>query len=522
MSKIVGIDLGTSNSCVALLEGGKPEVIFNTLGGRLTPSVVRISNSSDVIVGEHALRSSSLHPEETITGIKRFIGRRYNEIADIADMVAFKVALGKNNLATVQVKEIQYSPQQISAMILKSLKEAAEFYLGAKVEKAVITIPAYFNNNQRQATKEAGLMAGLEVVRLINEPNAAALVYGLDITKDETIAVFDLGGGTFDVSILEVGEGVVEVKSISGDGFLGGDDFDERIVKWIVDEIYIEENIDVTLNLHAMQRIRTEATKVKCELSSLPEVLINLPYLIETTNGYLNFEKKITRSKFEQICEELFQRLTLPCEIVLLNAGLSPKDINRILLIGGATRMPKIEYIVRQIFGKEPSKSINPDEAVALGAAIQAGILNGEKTDILLLDMTPNALSIEIADGKTCSFIPASTTIPTRKSEIFSTLFDNQSSVEIHVLEGDESWAINNRSLGRFILEGIQPALKGVPQIEITFDIDSNNILIVEAKDINTGRNNRINIKAFTGLEQTDITTIAQNVSLTPNYLESE
>jgi molecular chaperone DnaK len=500
MSKIIGIDLGTSNSCAAVMEGGSLTMIRTTLGSRITKSVVRFPVTGEPIVGEHAYRTRLIDPQNTITGIKRFIGRRYNEVFDIARTVPFKVVIGKNNLAMVEAHNNVYSPQVISAMILRSLKSSAENYLGQAVNKAVITIPAYFNDSQREATKEAGQMAGLEVVRIINEPTAAAMVYGLHKKRDEIVAVFDLGGGTFDISILEVGEGVVEVRAVSGDNFLGGDDFSNKIVEWMVEEFILDQGLDLSLDPFALQLVREAAEKAKCDLSTLPQTSIEI-LLLPLGKNINNLNLVLTRQKFNEICAELFERLFQPCELALKHAESRP---TKVILVGGATRMAKISEVVKTIFGVEPSKSINPDEAVALGAAIQAGVLSGEKTDILLLDLTANSLGVETECGEMMVMLKGNTTIPTIKSAIFSTCLDNQTSVEIHVLEGEGVSVLDNRSLGRFILDGITPAPAGVPQIEVTFDIDPNSILNVSAKDMATGREQKLTVKAVTGLSEDD------------------
>lgn len=514
MGKIIGIDLGTTNSSVAVIEGGTPQIIANKMGQRLTPSVVRVVSENDILVGEHALRSRLLYPQNTVTGIKRFIGRRYNEVIDIAESVPYDVVIGQYDLAAIKIGDEHYSPQRISAFILRSLKESAEDYLGCEVNKAVITVPAYFNENQREATREAGRIAGLEVMRIVAEPTAAALAFGLNVKRDEMIAVFDLGGGTFDISILEIGEGVVEVLAISGDGFLGGDDFDEKIVDWVVEEVAFETGIDVRDNVEIMQRIRVISTEIKHTLSSMPECEINLPFLIKMEEGYYSFDSVLTRTKFEQICEELFERLIPPCEEVLSQVSRLRDPINRVLLVGGGTRIPKIAEVVEKIFNKIPNKSINPDEAVTLGAATQAGVLGGDKTDILLLDVAPRSLGIEVSNGKFSMMISANTTIPTRKSELFSTMTDDQTTIEIHVLEGESSLAVNNLTLGRFALEGIRPEKRGYPQIEITFDVDANSIVIVTAQEMSTGKSQQIRVKAFSEIDMSDVLIADQNISI--------
>jgi molecular chaperone DnaK len=506
MTRIIGIDLGTTNSCVAVVQNRAPILISNALGERLTKSVVRILENGEAVVGERAYQYRLLDPLNTITGIKRFIGRRFNEIVDIARTVPFKVVPGDNNLAMIECYGELYTPQIISAMILKSLKDSAEAYLGETVDKAVITIPAYFNDYQREATKEAGFMAGLEVKRLINEPTAAAFAYGSDARKDLTVAVFDLGGGTFDVSILEVGEGVTEVKAISGDGFLGGDDFDEFIVKWMLEETFIEHGVDLSNDPIVMQRLREAATTAKCDLSMLPQTSIEIPFVDTGEARIKNLRLELTRTKFEEICDELFERLLNPCERALRDAGFgSQPKLDKVILVGGATRMPKAQLLAQRAFGVEPSKSINPDEAVALGAGLQGGIMSGKRLDVLLLDVISTSLGIETYDGLNWKVIERNTTIPTRKAEIFSTAMDNQSSVEINVLEGDSARAFENRSLGRIVLDEIPPAPSGEPQIEVSFDIDGSSLLYVTAKDLGTGRENKLTVKVFTGLSEFEL-----------------
>lgn len=507
MPKIIGIDLGTTNSCAAVIEGDRPTVIHTALGSRTTKSVVRLLADGEPVVGEHAYRTRLLDPLNTITGIKRFIGRRYNEVFDIARTVPFKVVIGKNNLAMIEAHGYEYSPQLISAMILKSLKSAAEDYLGEPVDRAVITIPAYFNDSQREATREAGDMAGLTVMRIINEPTAAAMVYALDKKRDETIAVFDLGGGTFDISILEVGEGVIEVKSVSGDNFLGGDDFDDKITDWVVEEFELDRGIDLSADPFAMQLVREAVVKAKFELSTLPQTSIEIPFIPFAGKTIGGPRLELTRSKFDEICDELFDRLIHPCEQAVNDASFFRRiDIDKVILVGGATRMPRISGLVKEIFGKEPSKSVNPDEAVALGAAVQGGVLSGYKTDVLLLDVTPLSLGVETADGKSTRLIERNTTIPTRKAEIFSTSLDNQDSVEINVIQGERPLAVDNRSLGSIILEGIAEAPAGEPMIEVVMDIDGNGILNVSAKNMATGREQKLTVKAATGLSDHDRT----------------
>ncbi len=505
MSKIIGIDLGTTNSVVAVMEGGEPVVIPNSEGGRTTPSVVAFTRDGNRLVGQVAKRQAVTNPENTIYSIKRFMGRKYDEVQDEIKQVPYKVEKADNGDVRINVNGKLYSPPEISAMILQKLKQAAEEYLGSKVEKAVITVPAYFNDAQRQATKDAGKIAGLQVERIVNEPTAAALAYGLDKKKDETIAVFDFGGGTFDISILEVGEGVVEVKSTNGDTHLGGDDIDELIVAWIIDEFKKDQGIDLHSDKMALQRLKEAAEKAKVELSSTMETEINLPFITADASGPKHLLMKLTRAKFEALAEPVLKRLIPPVEQALKDAGLTAKDIDEVVLVGGSTRIPKVQQLVKDFFGKEPNKSVNPDEVVALGAAVQAGVLGGEKTDILLLDVTPLTLGIETLGGVMTPMIPRNTTIPTRKSEIFSTAADNQTSVEVHVLQGERPMAADNKTLGKFHLIGIPPAPRGVPQIEVTFDIDANGIVNVSAKDLGTGREQKITITASSGLTKEEI-----------------
>lgn len=505
MSKIIGIDLGTTNSCVAVMEGGEPVVIPNAEGARTTPSMVAFSKTGERLVGQVAKRQAITNPENTIFSIKRFMGRRYNEVSNEINEVPYKVVKGANDVAKVKIQDKEYSPQEISAMILQKMKQTAEDYLGEKVTSAVITVPAYFNDSQRQATKEAGEIAGLEVKRIINEPTAASLAYGLDKKSDEKIAVFDLGGGTFDISILEIGDGVFEVKSTNGDTHLGGDDFDQRIIEWIVDEFKKQEGVDLSKDPMALQRLKEAAEKTKCELSSVTQTDINLPFITATDSGPKHLNLTLTRAKFEQICDDLFQRTLEPCKMALKDAGLSASDIDEIVLVGGSTRMPKVQELVKEFFGKEPHKGVNPDEVVAIGAAIQGGVLAGDVKDVLLLDVTPLSLGIETLGGVMTKLIEKNTTIPTQKSEVFSTAADNQTSVEIHVLQGEREMAADNRTLGRFILDGIPPAPRGIPQIEVTFDIDANGILNVSAKDKATGKEQKIRIEASTGLSKDEI-----------------
>ncbi|HEY0169451.1 MAG TPA: molecular chaperone DnaK [Pyrinomonadaceae bacterium] len=504
MSKIIGIDLGTTNSVVAVMEGGEPTVITNSEGGRTTPSVVAFTKDGNRLVGQVAKRQAVTNPENTVYSIKRFMGRRFDEVSEEKKQVPYGVkAAGSDVRINAGGKE--WSPPEISAMVLQKLKQAAEDYLGQKVEKAVITVPAYFNDSQRQATKDAGRIAGLEVMRIVNEPTAAALAYGLDKKKDETIAVFDFGGGTFDISILEVGEGVVEVKSTNGDTHLGGDDIDEALIKWIIEEFKKDQGIELSNDKMALQRLKESAEKAKIELSSTMESEINLPFITADASGPKHLVMKLTRARFEQLIDPILKRLMAPVEQAIKDAGLDAKKIDEVVLVGGSTRIPKVQEIVKNLFGREPNKSVNPDEVVAVGAAVQAGVLSGEKTDILLLDVTPLSLGIETLGGVNTILIPRNTTIPTRKSEIFSTASDNQTSVEVHVLQGERPMAGDNRTLGKFHLVGIPPAPRGMPQVEVTFDIDANGIVNVSAKDMGTGREQKITITASSGLSKDEI-----------------
>ena len=505
MAKIIGIDLGTTNSVVAVMEGGEPVVITNSEGGRTTPSVVAFTKDGNRLVGQVAKRQAVTNPENTLYSIKRFMGRKFDEVSDEIKQVPYKVEKAGNGDVRITAEGKQYSPPEVAAMILQKLKQSAEDYLGSKVEQAVITVPAYFNDAQRQATKDAGKIAGLEVLRIVNEPTAAALAYGLDKKKDETIAVFDFGGGTFDISILEVGEGVVEVKSTNGDTHLGGDDVDEVLVGWIIDEFKKDQGIDLHNDKMALQRLKEAAEKSKVELSSAMETEINLPFITADASGPKHLVMKLTRAKFEALVEPVLKRLMPPVEQAIKDANLSAKDIQEVVLVGGSTRIPKVQEMVKGFFGKESNKSVNPDEVVALGAAVQAGVLGGEKTDILLLDVTPLSLGIETLGGVATPMIQKNTTIPTRKSEVFSTASDNQTSVEVHVLQGERPMASDNKTLGKFHLVGIPPAPRGVPQVEVTFDIDANGIVNVSAKDIGTGREQKITITASSGLSKEEI-----------------
>ena len=507
MSKIIGIDLGTTNSVVAIMEGGDPTVITTTEGARLLPSVVGFNKNNERLVGQTAKRQAVVNPENTISSIKRFMGRRYDEVETERKMVPFEVIEGPAGDARVKipVTNKEYSPQEISAMVLAKLKSDAEAYLGEPISKAVITVPAYFNDSQRQSTKDAGKIAGLEVLRIINEPTAAALAYGLDKKENETILVFDLGGGTFDVSILEVGDGVIEVKSTNGDTHLGGDDWDERIVNWVADEFKKEQGIDLRSDRQALQRLREAAEKAKVELSSMMETEINLPYISADASGPKHLQMKLTRAKFEQLTDDLIQRLRDPFNAALKDANLVNSDIDEIVLVGGATRMPMVQDLVRTMTDKEPHKGVNPDEVVAVGAAIQAGVLAGDVKDVLLLDVTPLSLGLETLGGVMTTLIERNTTIPVRKSEIFSTAEDNQTAVDIHVLQGERPMVSDNMTLGHFRLEGIPPAPRGIPQVEVTFDIDSNGILNVSAKDKATGKEQNVTITASTNLNQSEI-----------------
>jgi molecular chaperone DnaK len=505
MSKIIGIDLGTTNSVVAVMEGGEPVVITNPEGSRLTPSVVAFAKTGERLVGQVAKRQAVTNPENTVFSIKRFMGRRYDEVTEEMRMVPYKVVRATNGDVRVQAGGKEHSPPEISTMVLQKLKQAAEEYLGQKVTKAVITVPAYFNDAQRQATKDAGQIAGLDVMRIVNEPTAAALAYGLDKKKDETIAVYDFGGGTFDISILEVGEGVVEVKSTNGDTHLGGDNLDHRIIDWIIAEFKKQEGIDLSKDRMALQRLKEAAEKAKMELSTVMETDINLPFISADQTGPKHLSMKLTRAKFEQLVDDLLQRTIGPVKQAISDSGVQSNQIDEVVLVGGSTRIPRVQQIVRELFGKEPHKGVNPDEVVAVGAAVQAGVLSGEVKDLLLLDVTPLSLGIETLGGVMTTLIPRNTTIPTRKSEIFSTAADSQTQVEVHVLQGERPMARDNRTLGRFHLVGIPPAPRGVPQIEVTFDIDANGIVNVSAKDLGTGREQKITITASSGLTKDEV-----------------
>jgi molecular chaperone DnaK len=512
MAKIIGIDLGTTNSVVAVMEGGEPKVIPNSEGDRTTPSIVAFTKTGERLVGQTAKRQAVTNPQNTVYSIKRFMGRRANEVNDEMKMVPYTVKQQGDHVV-VEAQGKDYTPPEVSAMILQKLKQAAESYLGTTVTEAVITVPAYFNDAQRQATKDAGRIAGLDVKRIVNEPTAAALAYGLDKKKDETIAVYDFGGGTFDISILEVGEGVIEVKSTNGDTHLGGDNIDQRIVEWLIDEFKKEEGLDLRSkgNEMALQRLKSAAEAAKIELSTTMETEINLPFITADASGPKHLVRKLTRAKLEQLVDDLLQRSLEPCRKAIADAGIKADQIQEVVLVGGQTRMPRIQELVKQLFGKEPHRGVNPDEVVAIGAAVQAGVLAGEVKDLLLLDVTPLTLAIETAGGIATPMIARNTTIPTKKTETFSTFADNQSEVEVHVLQGERSMAADNRTLGKFKLGGIVPAPRGVPQIEVTFDIDANGILNVLAKDRGTGKDQKITITSSSGLSKEEVERMARD-----------
>ena len=516
MGKVIGIDLGTTNSCVAIMEGGEPKVIPNAEGGRTTPSVVAFTESGERLVGQIAHRQAITNPDNTISAVKRLIGRRYDdpEVQKAMKVLPYKIVKADNGDAWVEIRGKRYSPAEISAFILQKMKQTAEDYLGEKVTEAVITVPAYFNDSQRQATKDAGRVAGLSVLRIINEPTAASLAYGLDKKKDEKIAVFDLGGGTFDISILELGEGVFEVKSTHGDTFLGGEDFDQRIMSYLAEEFLKDQGIDLRKDRMALQRLKEAAEKAKCELSTATETDINLPFVTADQSGPKHLNMKLTRSKLEALCADLLDRLDGPCVTALKDAGLSPSDIDEVVLVGGMTRMPVVQARVRKLFGKEPHKGVNPDEVVAIGAGIQAGVLKGEVKDVLLLDVTPLSLGIETLGGVFTKLIEKNTTIPTKKSQVFSTASENQTAVTIRVFQGEREMAADNKLLGQFDLIGIPPAPRGMPQVEVTFDIDANGIVHVNAKDLGTGKEQSIRITASSGLNEQEIKQMVKDAEL--------
>jgi molecular chaperone DnaK len=505
MAKVIGIDLGTTNSVVAVMEGGQPTVIVNQEGSRITPSVVGLTKDGERLVGQVAKRQAVTNPENTIFSIKRFMGRKFDEVKSEASRVPYKTVKADNGDAWVEARGKKHSPPEISAIVLQKLKQAAEDYLGEKVTDAVVTVPAYFNDAQRQATKDAGRIAGLNVQRIINEPTAAALAYGLDKKKDETIVVYDFGGGTFDISVLEVGEGVVEVKATNGDTHLGGDDLDDRVIDWLVGEFKKSDGIDLSKDRMALQRLKESAEKAKIELSTAMETDLNLPFITADASGPKHLQVKLSRAKLEQLVDDLLQRTMAPVKQALADAGVDPSKIDEVVLVGGSTRMPKVQQMVREFFKKEPHKGVNPDEVVAIGAAVQGGVMTGDVTDMLLLDVTPLSLGIETLGGVTTVLIARNTTIPTRKSEIFSTASDNQTNVEVHVLQGERPLARDNRTLGRFQLVGLPPAPRGVPQIEVAFDIDANGIVNVTAKDMATGKEQKITISGSGGLSKDDV-----------------
>lgn len=514
MGKVIGIDLGTTNSVVAVIEGGDPKIIINEEGSRLTPSVVAFSKEGEILVGQVAKRQAVTNPENTVFSIKRFMGRRYDEVTEEMKMVPYKVVKATNGDARIEIRGKQYSPPEISAMILQKLKKSAEAYLGTEIKDAVITVPAYFNDSQRKATEDAGKIAGLNVLRIINEPTASALAYGLDKKKEEKIVVYDFGGGTFDISILEVGDNVVEVKATNGDTHLGGDNMDQRIIDWLIAEFKKDQGIDLSKDKMALQRLKETAEKAKMELSSTMETEINLPFITADASGPKHLNIKLTRSKFEQMVEDVIERSHKPCEVALNDSKLQKSDINEAVLVGGSTRVPRVQELVKKLFGKDPHKGVNPDEVVALGAAVQAGVLAGEVKDVLLLDVTPLTLGIETLGGVRTKLIEKNTTIPTKKSEIFTTAADGQNSVEIHVLQGEREMAQYNRTLGKFNLVGIPPAPRGVPQIEVSFDIDANGIVNVSAKDLGTGKEQKITITASSGLSEEEIEKMVNDAEL--------
>ena len=505
MGKVIGIDLGTTNSCVAVMEGGDPVVIPNSEGGRTTPSMVAFTKDGERLAGQVAKRQAVTNPQNTVFSIKRFMGRRYGEVSTEIGEVPYKVESGSGDMVVVRIGDKTYTPPEISAMILQKMKQTAEDYLGETVTQAVVTVPAYFNDSQRQATKDAGKIAGLDVLRIVNEPTAASLAYGLDKKKDEKVAVYDLGGGTFDISVLELGEGVFEVKSTNGDTHLGGDDFDQRVIDWMADEFHRESGINLRQDPMALQRLKEAAEKAKCELSSSMQTDINLPFITADASGPKHLNLTLSRAKFEQLVDDLIERTKGPCLQAIRDAGLSASEIDEVILVGGSTRIPKVQQVVKEVFGRDPHRGVNPDEVVAVGAAIQAGVLAGEVTDVLLLDVTPLSLGIETLGGVMTKLIERNTTIPTKKSEIFSTAADSQTSVEIHVLQGERDMAMDNRTIGRFHLDGLPPAPRGVPQIEVSFDIDANGILNVSAKDKATGKEQNIRIEASSGLSDSEV-----------------